>query len=586
MADHVTIFDTTLRDGEQSPGINLDARAKIEIAEQLARLGVDVIEAGFPQASPGDFAAVRAVAERVKGRTIAALCRTAPGDIDRAAEALGPAESARIHTFIATSKIHMEHKLHMTPEQVLTATTAAVERAAGYTGDVEFSAEDATRSDPEFLKQVYGAAIAAGATTCNVADTVGYMLPDHFAELVAWLIAEVPSSDRAVWSVHCHDDLGVSVASSIAAVKAGARQVEVAVNGIGERAGNCSLEEVVMVLRTHAPSLGYAINVDTREIARTSRLVSLLTGYPVQPNKAVVGVNAFAHESGIHQHGVLNERTTYEIMDPVELGYDGSRLVLGKHSGRHAVADALARLGFKPTGDELDLAFSRFKELADRKARITDADLEAIVADEVRAERQTYRFVGLQVAGGTVLAPTATVRVAHDGNVVERSAMGDGMVDAACAAIAEAVGIDANLIAFNASAVTGGTDALGDVTVQVESAGNRASGRAVATDVVEASARAYLQAVNRLVGLPPSVQSGNHNARRSVTVPPPIQGQPDPAEANAAMGRVFDVAVHVDGRRPEPARQPVVAEPSQPAPAAAPQQAGGFQMDTTMAAEA
>jgi len=357
------------------------------------------------------------------------------------------------------------------------------------------------------------------------------------------------------------------------------------VNGIGERAGNCSLEEVVMVLRTHAPSLGYEINIDTREIARTSRLVSLLTGYPVQPNKAVVGVNAFAHESGIHQHGVLNERTTYEIMDPVELGYDGSRLVLGKHSGRHAVADALARLGFKPTGDELDLAFARFKELADRKPRITDADLEAIVADEVRAERQTYRFVGLQVAGGTVLAPTATVRVAHDGNVVERSAMGDGMVDAACAAIAEAVGIDANLIAFNASAVTGGTDALGDVTVQVESAGNRASGRAVATDVVEASARAYLQAVNKLVGLPPSVRIGNHSSRRSVTVPPPVQGQPDPAEANAAMGRVFDVAVHVDGR-PEPARQPVVAEPSQPAPAAAPQQTGGFQMDTTMAAEA
>ena len=573
MADQVTIFDTTLRDGEQSPGINLDANAKIEIAEQLARLGVDVIEAGFPQASQGDFEAVRAVAERVRGRTIAALSRTAAGDIDRAAEALAPAERARIHTFIATSKIHMEHKLRMTPEQVLAATTSAVERARGHTGDVEFSAEDATRSDPEFLEQVYGAAIAAGATTCNVADTVGYMLPDDFAELVAWLIAEVAESERATWSVHCHDDLGVSVASSIAAVKAGARQVEVAVNGIGERAGNCSLEEVVMVLRTHASSLGFTTGVDTREIARTSRLVSLLSGYPVQPNKAIVGANAFAHESGIHQHGMLAERTTYEVMDPVELGYDGSRLVLGKHSGRHAVADALAKLGFKPTGEELDQAFVRFKQLADRKARITDTDLEAIVADEVRAERQSYRFVGLQVAGGTVLTPTATVRISHDGTVTERSAMGDGMVDAACAAVAEAVGIDATLIAYNVSAVTGGADALGDVSVQVESGSTRVSGRAVAADVVEASARAYLQAVNKLVGMGipgagprPPAGSGPGKRTRSgapvatttangkpagvepATAKPTVaavrrDGQVSPQAAADAMGRVFGVAV-------------------------------------------
>ncbi len=573
MADQVTIFDTTLRDGEQSPGINLDANAKIEIAEQLARLGVDVIEAGFPQASQGDFEAVRAVAERVRGRTIAALSRTAAGDIDRAAEALAPAEHARIHTFIATSKIHMEHKLRMTPEQVLAATTSAVERARGHTGDVEFSAEDATRSDPEFLEQVYGAAITAGATTCNVADTVGYMLPDDFAELVAWLIAEVAESERATWSVHCHDDLGVSVASSIAAVKAGARQVEVAVNGIGERAGNCSLEEVVMVLRTHASSLGFTTGVDTREIARTSRLVSLLSGYPVQPNKAIVGANAFAHESGIHQHGMLAERTTYEVMDPVELGYDGSRLVLGKHSGRHAVADALAKLGFKPTGEELDQAFVRFKQLADRKARITDTDLEAIVADEVRAERQSYRFVGLQVAGGTVLTPTATVRISHDGTVTERSAMGDGMVDAACAAVAEAVGIDATLIAYNVSAVTGGADALGDVSVQVESGSTRVSGRAVAADVVEASARAYLQAVNKLVGMGipgagprPRAGSGPGKRTRSgapvatttangkpagvepATAKPTVaavrrDGQVSPQAAADAMGRVFGVAV-------------------------------------------
>ena len=380
-------------------------------------------------------------------------------------------------------------------------------------------------------------------------------------------------SERATWSVHCHDDLGVSVASSIAAVKAGARQVEVAVNGIGERAGNCSLEEVVMVLRTHASSLGFTTGVDTREIARTSRLVSLLSGYPVQPNKAIVGANAFAHESGIHQHGMLAERTTYEVMDPVELGYDGSRLVLGKHSGRHAVADALAKLGFKPTGEELDQAFVRFKQLADRKARITDTDLEAIVADEVRAERQSYRFVGLQVAGGTVLTPTATVRISHDGTVTERSAMGDGMVDAACAAVAEAVGIDATLIAYNVSAVTGGADALGDVSVQVESGSTRVSGRAVAADVVEASARAYLQAVNKLVGMGipgtgprPRAGSGPGKRTRSgapvatttangkpagvepATAKPTVaavrrDGQVSPQAAADAMGRVFGVAV-------------------------------------------
>ena len=490
MAEQIIVFDTTLRDGEQAPGINLNAKAKLEIAEQLAKLGVDVIEAGFPQASQGDFEAVRAVAERVKGATIAALARTAPGDVDRAAEALAPAGRARLHTFIATSPIHMEHKLRMTPAEVLAAAEGAVARAKGYTDDVEFSAEDATRSDPEFLKQVYAAAISAGATTCNVPDTVGYMLPDAFSELVSWLIAETPGADRAVWSVHCHDDLGVSVASSISAVQAGARQVEVAVNGIGERAGNCSMEEVVMALRTHQSSLGVQTGVNTREIARTSRLVSLLTGYPIQPNKAIVGANAFAHESGIHQHGVLMERTTYEHMDPVELGYAGSRIVLGKHSGRHAVADALRKLGFGLSREELDKAFTRFKELADRKPRITDVDLEP--------DEPPGGVVGLQVAGGTVMSPTATVRLSHDAGVVEQSAIGDGMVDAACAAIAKAVGVEARLLEFHVSAVSGGTDALGDVTVQVEHEGVRVTGRGVATDVVEASARAYLQAVNKL----------------------------------------------------------------------------------------
>jgi 2-isopropylmalate synthase len=497
--DRVVIFDTTLRDGEQAPGINLNAKAKVEIAEQLARLGVDVIEAGFPQASVGDFEAVQAVARRVKGPVIAALARAGTEDVDRAGDALAPAERFRIHTFIATSAIHMEHKLRMTPSQVLARATAAVQRARTHTPDVEFSAEDATRSDPAFLKEVYGAAIAAGATTINVPDTVGYMLPDQFSELVAWLQEEVPGAGDVVWSVHCHDDLGVSVASSIAAVKVGARQVEVAVNGIGERAGNCSMEEIAMVLRTHGTAMGYDTAVNTREIARTSRLVSLLTGYPVQPNKSVVGANAFAHESGIHQHGVLANRHTYEIMDPVEIGYAGSKIVLGKHSGRHAVADALTKLGFDLSGDALDRAFVRFKEVADRKTRVTDADLEAIVADAVSTDDQTFQLVGIQVAGGTVLSPTATVRLTRDGTEIEESALGDGMVDAACAAIARATGVPAELVDFHVASVTGGTDALGDVTVQVQVDGERITGRGVAADIVEASARAYLAAVNTFV---------------------------------------------------------------------------------------
>jgi 2-isopropylmalate synthase len=499
MGDHVRIFDTTLRDGEQAPGINLNARAKLEIAEQLARLGVDIIEAGFPAASPGDFAGVRGVAEQVKGPTIAALCRAVPADIDRAAGALAPAQNARLHVFQSTSRVHMEHMLHRTPAEVLASVRESVAHARGYRSDIEFSAQDATRSDPEFLREIYTAAIAAGATTCNVPDTVGYMVPEEYAALVGWLIAEVPRAGEVTWSVHCHDDLGLSVASSVAAVAAGARQVEVAVNGIGERAGNCSLEEVVMILRTRGSTLGFESEVNVGEIARTSRLVSLLTGYPVQPNKSVVGANAFAHESGIHQHGVLSERTTYEIMNPAELGYDGSRIVLGKHSGRHAVANALADMGFALDKDALDRAFARFKELADRKPAITDADLEALVADEVLADEETWTFVGLQVAGGSALSPTATVRLSAGASVIEESAMGDGMVDAACAAIARATGVQAALAEFHVSAVTGGSDALGGATVQVQLGERRVTGRAVGTDIVEASARAYLQAVNNLI---------------------------------------------------------------------------------------
>jgi 2-isopropylmalate synthase len=500
----VRIFDTTLRDGEQSPGISLNLREKVEIAEQLARLGVDVIEAGFPIASAGETEAVKAIASAVDGPVIAGLARVDPTDIDRAAEAVGPAERARIHTFIATSEIHMKAKLRMSPEEVLAAAVAGVERARRHVADVEFSCEDATRSDPEFLARVFRATAAAGASTLNVPDTVGYAMPAEYAALLRFLIEEVDAD--VTWSVHTHDDLGLAVANALAGIEAGARQVEVAMNGIGERAGNCSLEEVVMAMRTRTTSRADS-NVNTREIARTSRLVSLLTGYPVQPNKAVVGANAFAHEAGIHQHGVMVERTTYEIMDPKDVGLEGSRIVLGKHSGRHAFNKALQDLGFNLSPTDVAGAFERFKSLADRKIRITDVDLEAIVADEIGSEADEYELVSIQVAGGTHMSPTATVRLICEGELIDESAIGDGMIDAACGAIQRATAVDARLESFNVSSVTGGIDALGDVTVVLAIGGNngepprRATGRGVSTDVVEASARAYLSAVNRLVRL-------------------------------------------------------------------------------------
>jgi 2-isopropylmalate synthase len=498
VADRITIFDTTLRDGEQSPGINLNAKAKLEIAEQLARLGVDVIEAGFPVASAGDFEAVQGIARTVKGSTVAALSRTQRADVDRCWEALRDAQQARIHVFISTSPSHMEHMLRMTPAKVVAETRAGVGRAREHTDDVEFSPQDATRTPVDFMLEVLQAAVEAGATTLNIPDTVGYGIPWDFGRLIRHVREQVPGD--YVISCHCHNDLGLATANSLAAVQAGARQVEVCVNGIGERAGNAALEEVVLALRIRPDQFPEVeTGVRTEELARTSRLVSRLTGYPVQYNKAVVGKNAFAHESGIHQHGVLADKGTYEIIDAAAVGQEGSQIVLGKHSGRHAVDDALRRLGFELDREALARAFTRFKEMADRKTRITDVDLEAIVADEVLADDEAWGFVGLQVAGGTVMSPTATVRLSHDGQVVEESAVGDGMVDAACAAIAKAVGVDAVLVEFHVSAVTGGTDALGDVNVQVETpAGTRVTGRGVATDIVEASARAYLQAVNRL----------------------------------------------------------------------------------------
>lgn len=530
----VTIFDTTLRDGEQSPGISLDAREKVEIAEQLARLQVDVIEAGFSAASTGDFDAVKAVAEIVgnaprgaqgpggsEGETdrreppvIAALARAVEGDIEAAAKSLAPAARHRIHTFLSTSDIHRKYMLQSTEDEILQQTIRAVELARSYTDDVEFSPQDATRTDFAFLVDIVAAAVEAGATTVNIPDTVGYALPHDFGGWIAELHQRIPDiqAKGVTISVHCHNDLGLAVANSIEAVRNGARQIEVAVNGLGERAGNCSLEEVVMAIRTRADLLGVEHGLHTRELTRTSKLVSSLTGYSVQRNKAVVGRNAFAHESGIHQHGVLADRLTYEIMDSADVGADGSQIVLGKHSGRHAFFKAVEELGFELEPEEAQSVFVRFKVLADRKGEISAEDVRALVLAETHVTAtDDYELVQLTASTGTDAAPRAEVSVklvgadvAADqgkdaGEVVTAASEGDGMVDAACSAIRQATGRDdATLVAFNVGAVTGGIDALGEVTVTVEVVdGQRYTGRGVSTDIVEASARAYLDALNR-----------------------------------------------------------------------------------------
>ncbi|MEX0591888.1 MAG: 2-isopropylmalate synthase [Nitriliruptoraceae bacterium] len=534
LGDDVTIFDTTLRDGEQSPGISLDAREKVEIAEQLARLQVDVIEAGFSAASKGDFDAVKAVAEivgnaprRAAGPSgsdgeaddreppvIAALARAMEGDIEAAAKSLAPAKSFRIHTFLSTSDIHRKYMLQASEDEILAQTIRSVEHARSFTDDVEFSPQDATRTDFEFLIDICAAAVDAGATTINIPDTVGYALPFDFGRWIAELHQRIPAieANGVVVSVHCHNDLGLAVANSLEAVRNGARQIEVAVNGIGERAGNCSLEEVVMAIRTRADLLGVDHGLHTPELTRTSRLVSSLTGYGVQKNKAVVGENAFAHESGIHQHGVLADRLTYEIMRSEDVGADGSQIVLGKHSGRHAFFKAVDDLGFELDDAEKQSAFVRFKELADRKGIVSSEDVQAIVLSETHVKADDdYELVSLKVRGGTETPPHATVKVrlvdaglaaehgAEPGAVVEASHGGDGMVEAACAAIREAVGrSEVTLVSFRVAAVTGGIDALGEVTVTIAvEDGNRFTGRGVSTDVVEASARAYLDALNR-----------------------------------------------------------------------------------------
>jgi 2-isopropylmalate synthase len=524
-SNYVKIFDTTLRDGEQSPGATMTSAEKLEVARNLARLGVDIIEAGFPAASPDDLEAVRRIALEVgttsKGEpeakipVIAGLARANKGDIDKAWEAVKGAEKPRIHLFLATSPIHMKHKLKMDPEEVVERVKETVAYAANKCADVEFSPEDAGRSDPQFLYLVLGEAIKAGATTLNIPDTVGYTTPEEYGALIAGIIKNTPGMhDGITISVHTHDDLGLATANALAGIQAGARQAEVTINGIGERAGNTSLEEIVMTLKTRQPVFGLETGIDATQLARISKLVSNYTGMAVQPNKAIVGANAFAHEAGIHQDGMLKHNQTYEIMRPEDVGVSQSKLVLGKHSGRHALRARLAEMGHGLDEAELDKAFTRFKELADRKKVITDLDLEALIADEFYRPRDIFALDGLQVACGTMGLPTATIRLrGPDGKIHTHAAIGTGPIDATYKAIDSVVKQSVTLLEFNVHAITEGIDALGEVTVRVQpkeafnkldaqketTFGRVFGGHGADTDIIVASAKAYLAALNKLI---------------------------------------------------------------------------------------
>ena len=504
MVDKVLIFDTTLRDGEQSPGVALTTADKMEIARQLEKLGVDIIEAGFPKTSPGDFDAVQAIAREIKGSQIAGLAHADAGAVDACWEAVKVGVAPRIHVFLSTSDIHIMHQLAKDKETVLEMARAMVARAAGYCSDVEFSPMDATRSDREYVYWMLEQVIAAGARTLNIPDTVGYTTPEEFAEFIADIRNKVPNIDKARISVHCHNDLGLAVANSLAAVKAGARQVETCINGIGERAGNAALEEVVMAIRTRKDFFNVETNIRTQELYRTSRLVSDLTGMSIQPNKAIVGSNAFRHQSGIHQDGVLKMRETYEIMDAKDIGIPsgGGEIVLGKVSGRHGFKARLEELGYDLTEEELSRAFMAFKELADKKAEIDDRDLEAIVADKLRTMEEVYRLDFVQVSCGDHAQPTATVRlIAPDGSIRADAALGTGPVDAVYRAINRIVQVDNELTEFHVKSVTEGIDAQGEVTISVESKGRSYVGRGADTDIIVASAKAYMNALNRMLAI-------------------------------------------------------------------------------------
>jgi 2-isopropylmalate synthase len=500
MKDTLIIFDTTLRDGEQSPGASMTQDEKLRIAKALERMRVDVIEAGFAAASNGDFAAVRAVAEAVRESTVCSLARANAGDIHRAAEAIAPASRKRIHTFIATSPIHMEKKLRMHPDQVVESAVGAVKLARSFTDDVEFSCEDAGRSEPDFLCRIIEKAIDAGATTINIPDTVGYTLPHAFGELIRTLLARIPNAHKAVFSVHCHNDLGLAVANSLSAALHGARQIECTINGLGERAGNAALEEIVMAIRTRADVFPFDTRIDTTQIVPTSRLVSGITGFPVQPNKAIVGANAFAHESGIHQDGVLKHRQTYEIMRAEDVGWSANKLVLGKHSGRAAFRARLEELGYTFKSDaEMAEAFARFKDLADKKHEIFDEDLQALVSETQHARAdELVQLLELEASSKTGVRPLARVVLSVDGERCEAQAQGDGPVDAVFAAIERIVDTGARLLLFSVNNITTGTDAQGEVTVRLVRDGRVVNGQGADTDIVIASAKAYVNAVNRL----------------------------------------------------------------------------------------
>jgi len=497
--ERIIIFDTTLRDGEQSPGVGFTVKEKLEIAKQLEKLGVDVMEAGFPASSSGDFEAVNQISREVKGPIITALARAVPLDVKKAGEALKEARNGRIHVFIATSSIHMKYKLKKTPAEVLKLAREAVKMARGYSQEVEFSPEDASRSDPAFLYEIINAVLEEGAGVINIPDTVGYSVPEEFGSLIGKIVRNVPAMEKALLSVHCHNDLGMATANSLSAIKNGARQIECTVNGIGERAGNASLEEVVMALKTRRDFFGFFTNINTSEIYRTSQLVSRLTGMPVQPNKAIVGKNAFRHAAGIHQDGVLKEAATYEIMSPSSIGLEKGELVLGKLSGRHAFKERLKSLGFSLSDSQLEVAFKSFKELADKKKEIFDEDLIFIVEEQTFQIPEVYSLDYIHTVSGNKILPTATVRIKKGKEVFQEAACGDGPIDAAYKAIDRITKLNMSLVDYSIRSVTGGKDALGEVMIKVQGEKGMMTGRGVSTDIIEASVKAYVNAINRLI---------------------------------------------------------------------------------------